>query len=31
MVFFRMWNGRVVEAWADYDEYGMRRQLGALD
>jgi predicted ester cyclase len=30
MMFFRFENGRVVEAWEDYDEYVMRRQLGAL-
>ncbi len=30
MMFFRFQNGRVVEAWEDYDEYVMRRQLGAL-
>lgn len=31
MMFFRVQDGRVVEAWEDYDEYGMRWQLGALD
>jgi steroid delta-isomerase-like uncharacterized protein len=30
MMFFRFQNGRVVEAWEDYDGYVMRRQLGAL-
>ena len=30
MMFFRLQNGRVVEAWEDYDEYVMRRQLDAL-
>ena len=27
MMFFRLDGGRVVEAWEDYDEYGLRRQL----
>lgn len=27
MMFFRLDNGRIVEAWEDYDEYGMRQQL----
>lgn len=30
MMFFRLKDGRVVEAWEDYDEYAMRRQIGAL-
>ncbi len=30
MMFFLLRNGRVVEVWEDYDEYVMRRQLGAL-
>lgn len=30
MMFFRLADGVVVEAWEDYDEYGKRRQLGAL-
>ncbi len=29
MMFFRLQGGKVVEAWEDYDEYGMRMQLGA--
>jgi steroid delta-isomerase-like uncharacterized protein len=31
MMFFRLRGGRVVEMWEDFDEYGMRQQLGALD
>jgi steroid delta-isomerase-like uncharacterized protein len=27
MVFFRIEDGRIVEAWEDWDEHGMRRQL----
>ena len=27
MMFFRFVDGRMVEAWEDYDEYGMRQQL----
>lgn len=30
MMFFRFENGVVIEAWEVYDEYTMRRQLGAL-
>jgi steroid delta-isomerase-like uncharacterized protein len=30
MMFFRLDGGKVVEAWEDYDEFVMRRQLGAL-
>ncbi len=29
MMFFRLADGVVVEAWEDYDEQAMRRQLGA--
>lgn len=29
MMFFRFEQGLVVEVWEDYDEYVMRRQLGA--
>ena len=28
MVFFRIAEGRIVEAWEEWDEHGMRRQLG---
>lgn len=28
MVFFRIEGGRIVEAWEEWDEHGMRRQLG---
>jgi steroid delta-isomerase-like uncharacterized protein len=28
MMFFRFENGQVAEIWEDYDEYGMRKQLG---
>lgn len=27
MMFFRLASGRVVEAWEDYDEHGLRQQL----
>ena len=27
MVFFRINDGRIVEAWEEWDEHGMRRQL----
>ena len=30
MMFFRFEGGKIVEAWEDYDEYGMREQLRAL-
>jgi predicted ester cyclase len=30
MMFFRFEDGRLVEAWEDYDEYGLRRQLRGL-
>lgn len=30
MMFFRFEDGQVVEAWEDYDEYGLHQQLGAL-
>jgi len=30
MMFFRFEGGKIVEAWEDYDEYGMRQQLGAV-
>jgi C-1 hydroxylase len=30
IVFFRVVEGKIVEAWEVYDEIGMRRQLGAL-
>jgi predicted ester cyclase len=30
IVIFRIADGRIVEAWEEYDEFGMRRQLGAL-
>ena len=29
MMFFRLQNGKVAEAWEDYDEYVQRQQLGA--
>ena len=29
MVFFRIADGKIVEAWEEWDEYGMRRQLSA--
>jgi predicted ester cyclase len=29
MVFFRIVDGRIAEAWEDWDEYGMRSQLAA--
>jgi predicted ester cyclase len=28
MVFFRIKNGKIVEAWEEWDEHGMRAQLG---
>ena len=28
MVIFRIVDGKIVEAWEEYDEAGMRRQLG---
>jgi len=28
MVFFRIKDGKIVEAWEEWDEYGLRRQLG---
>ena len=28
MMFFRFENEKVVEIWEDFDEYGMRKQLG---
>ena len=28
MIFLRFENGKIVEIWEDFDEYGMRRQLG---
>jgi len=28
MVFFRIREGKIVEAWEEWDEHGMRRQLG---
>jgi len=28
MVFFRIRDGRIVEAWEEWDEHGLRRQLG---
>ena len=28
MVIFRVVGGKIVEAWEEYDEFGMRRQLG---
>ena len=28
MVFFRIQDGKIVEAWEDWDEHGMRRHLG---
>jgi steroid delta-isomerase-like uncharacterized protein len=28
MVFFRIEGGKIVEAWEEWDEHGMRRQLG---
>jgi steroid delta-isomerase-like uncharacterized protein len=30
MMFFRFENGLLVETWEDFDEYGMRQQLGEL-
>jgi steroid delta-isomerase-like uncharacterized protein len=30
MVLFRIAAGRIVEAWEEWDHYGMRAQLGAL-
>jgi steroid delta-isomerase-like uncharacterized protein len=30
IVIFRIADGRIVEAWEEYDEMGMRRQLGVL-
>jgi predicted ester cyclase len=27
MVFFRIKDGKIVEAWEEWDEYGMRQQL----
>jgi steroid delta-isomerase-like uncharacterized protein len=30
IVIFRIADGRIAEAWEEYDELGMRRQLGAL-
>jgi predicted ester cyclase len=30
MVIFRVVGGKIVEAWEEYDEIGMRRQLGVL-
>jgi predicted ester cyclase len=30
IVIFRIADGKIVEAWEEYDEFGMRRQLGGL-
>jgi predicted ester cyclase len=30
IVIFRVLGGKIVEAWEEYDEIGMRRQLGVL-
>jgi steroid delta-isomerase-like uncharacterized protein len=30
IVIFRIEDGKIAEAWEEYDELGMRRQLGAL-
>ena len=30
IVIFRIAEGKIVEAWEEYDEFGMRRQLGVL-
>jgi predicted ester cyclase len=30
IVIFRIAGGKIVEAWEEYDELGLRRQLGAL-
>jgi predicted ester cyclase len=30
IVIFRIAEGKIVEAWEEYDELGMRRQLGVL-
>ena len=30
IVIFRVADGKIAEAWEVYDEYTMRRQLGAL-
>jgi len=27
MVFFRINDGKIVEAWEEWDEHGMRKQL----
>jgi predicted ester cyclase len=27
MVFFRIADGKIIEAWEEWDEHGMRRQL----
>lgn len=31
MMFFRFEDGMIVEMWEDYDEFGLRQQLGAVD
>jgi steroid delta-isomerase-like uncharacterized protein len=31
MMFLRFENGKVVEIWEDFDEFGMRQQLAASD
>jgi SnoaL-like polyketide cyclase len=30
IVIFRVVDGKIVEAWAEYDELGLRQQVGAL-
>jgi C-1 hydroxylase len=30
IVIFRIAGGKIIEAWEEYDEFGMRRQLGVL-
>jgi C-1 hydroxylase len=31
IVFFQIMDGKIVEAWEEYDEHGMRRQLAGVD
>jgi hypothetical protein len=31
IVIFRIVDGKIIEAWEEYDEHGMRRQLAVAD